>query len=57
MMHLTIKRLEAPVSLEVWWDGGWGHPHEDRGQEKRYEMWNSQRVDRDGRNQIWSINN
>jgi len=22
-MHLTLKRLEAPGSLEVWW-GGWG---------------------------------
>jgi len=21
-MHLTLKRLEAPGSLEVWW-GGW----------------------------------
>jgi len=22
-MHLTLKRLEAPGDLEVWW-GGWG---------------------------------
>jgi hypothetical protein len=22
-MYLTLKRLEAPGSLEVWWDGGW----------------------------------
>jgi len=22
-MHLTLERLEAPGSLEVWW-GGWG---------------------------------
>jgi len=22
-MHLTLKRLEVPGSLEVWW-GGWG---------------------------------
>ncbi|KRY62928.1 hypothetical protein T4D_14887 [Trichinella pseudospiralis] len=21
-MHLTLKRLEAPESLEVWWSGG-----------------------------------
>ena len=21
-MHLTLKRLEAPGSLEVWWGGG-----------------------------------
>jgi hypothetical protein len=23
-MHLTLKRLEAPGSGEVWLDGGWG---------------------------------
>ena len=22
-MHLTLKRLEGPQSLDVWW-GGWG---------------------------------
>jgi hypothetical protein len=36
-MHLTLKRLEAPGSLEVWWDGGgggWG----------KYGMWNSERA-------------
>jgi hypothetical protein len=26
MMHLTLKRLEAPGSLEVRWGEGWGHP-------------------------------
>jgi hypothetical protein len=26
MMHLTLKRLEAPGSLEVRWGGGWEHP-------------------------------
>jgi hypothetical protein len=31
MMHLTLKRLEAPGSLEVSWSRGWGHPHGDRG--------------------------
>jgi hypothetical protein len=25
MVHLTLKRLEAPGSLEVRWGGGWGH--------------------------------
>ena len=30
MMHLTLKRLEAPGSLEVRWGGEWGHPHRDR---------------------------
>ena len=29
MKHLTLKRLEAPGSLEVRWGGGWGHPCED----------------------------
>jgi hypothetical protein len=28
-MHLTLKRLEAPGSLEVTWGGGLGHPHGD----------------------------
>jgi hypothetical protein len=27
--------------------GRWGHPHGDK-RGKRYEMWNSQRVDQDG---------
>jgi hypothetical protein len=27
MMHLTLKRLEAPENLEVKWVEGWGHPH------------------------------
>jgi hypothetical protein len=26
MMHLTLKRLEAPGSLEVTGGGGWGYP-------------------------------
>jgi hypothetical protein len=30
MIHLTLKRLEAPGSLEVRWGRGWGHPCEDR---------------------------
>jgi hypothetical protein len=42
-MHLTLKRHEAPESGEVWW-GGVG------GLGKRYEMWNSQRVDWEGDN-------
>ena len=31
MMHLTLKRLEVPGSLEVRWGGGWEHPHGDGG--------------------------
>jgi hypothetical protein len=43
-MHLTLKRLGAPGSLEVRWGRGWGHPRRDRGVGRRYGMWNSQRV-------------
>jgi hypothetical protein len=25
-MHLTLKRMEVPESLEVRWGGGWEHP-------------------------------
>jgi hypothetical protein len=55
-MHLTLKRMEAPGSLEVWWGGAWGrgHPSGDRGTERRYGMWNRQRVDRDV-NKIWNV--
>jgi hypothetical protein len=31
MMHLTLKRLEAPRSIEVRWGEWWGHPHGDKG--------------------------
>ncbi len=55
MMHLTLKRLEAPGSLEVRWGEGWEHPHGDRGFEKRYGMWSIRRVD--GGNKIWSVKN
>jgi hypothetical protein len=30
MMHLTLKRLKAPGSLEVRWGGSWGHSYRDR---------------------------
>ena len=30
-MHLTLKRLEAPETLEVWLGRGWEHPHGGRG--------------------------
>jgi hypothetical protein len=48
MMHLTLKRLEAPGSFEVRWGEGWGHPHGDMGVGRRYRVWNSQRVDGEG---------
>jgi hypothetical protein len=47
-MHLTLKRLEAPESLEVWFGGWWEHPHGDRGMGRRYRIWNSWRVDLGG---------
>ena len=37
MMHLTLKRLEAPGSLEVRWGGDWGHPRGDWGSGE--EVW------------------
>jgi hypothetical protein len=27
MIHITLKRLETPGSLEDRWGGGRGHPH------------------------------
>jgi hypothetical protein len=34
-MHLTLKRLEAPRILEVWWYRAWGwwweHPRGEKG--------------------------
>jgi hypothetical protein len=49
MMHLTLKRLEAPGSLEVGGRGqvGWrmGTSMWRQGVGRRYEMWNSRRVD------------
>jgi hypothetical protein len=41
MMHLTLKRLEAPGSLEFSWVGA-GDVHVETGViERRYGMWNS----------------
>jgi hypothetical protein len=57
MMHLTLKILEAPGSLEVRCDGGWGHPCGDRGLERRYGVWSSQRVDEGEGNGIWNVKN
>lgn len=44
MLHLTLKRLKAPGSLEVGGVVG-GDINGDRGVGKRYEICNSQRVD------------
>jgi hypothetical protein len=39
-IHITLKGLEAPGSVYVWWEGGGGggHLHGDRVVERRYEM-------------------
>jgi hypothetical protein len=52
-MYLSLKRLEAPGSGEVWWGGsrGWGHPLGDGG---GYGMWNSQRADQEG-DKDWTV--
>jgi hypothetical protein len=57
MMHLTLKRLEAPESLEVWWCvGGDGFIlMEKGGSGRRYGKWHNWRVDVEG-NKIWSVN-
>ena len=54
-IYLTLKRLEVPGSLEVWWGGvGAGdNPHGDKGLGKK-GMWNSWRVDQEV-NKIWSV--
>jgi hypothetical protein len=59
MICLTLKRLEAPGSLEVRWSGGggWGHPYRYRGVVRRYGMWNTRRGWTKGRNKIWSVKN
>jgi hypothetical protein len=38
MMHLTLKRLEAPGSLEVWFGGVCGNIHVEMGW-GREEVW------------------
>jgi hypothetical protein len=48
-MDLTLKRLEAPGSPEVWWGGGewmvWSSSW-TQGVRWRYVLWSSWRVDR-----------
>jgi hypothetical protein len=54
-MHLTLKRLEAPGSLEVWWgEGGDILVEMGVGVWRKYRMWNSWRMDWEG-NKIWSL--
>jgi hypothetical protein len=53
MMHLTLKRLEAPDSLEVRWTGGW-ETGVGWGGGVICGMWSSKSVDW-GRGAIWSL--
>jgi hypothetical protein len=39
-MHLTLKRLEAPGNIEVWWSGGWGGGDILMETGNREEVWN-----------------
>jgi hypothetical protein len=43
MMHLTLKILEVPGSIEVRWGGGMGHPHGVGWDGRRCGMWNNWR--------------
>jgi hypothetical protein len=59
-MHLTLKRLEAPESVEVWKGGNWGvgtsswrQGWGSRGG-RMYGMWKSHRVDREG-DKFWTV--
>jgi hypothetical protein len=59
MMHLTLKRMEAPGDLEVRWGGGWEHPCGDRGYEE--EVWNVEWSNSRWcvcvENRLWSVKN
>jgi hypothetical protein len=55
-MHLTLKGLVAPGSLNVRWRGGWEHPCGDSVAGRRYGMWNTQRVNED-ENKILNVKN
>jgi hypothetical protein len=49
MMHLNLKRVEAPRSLKVWW--GWGRGekiHVETGVGRRYGMCNPLEVSKGG---------
>jgi hypothetical protein len=55
MMHLTLKRLEVPGSLEVRWGGGGGiHVEMEWGGEKVWNVEQSKGGWR--RNKIWGVN-
>jgi hypothetical protein len=56
MMHQTLKRLEAPENLEVWWGGG-GDIHMETGWGGE-EVWDVEQLEgRWGENGIQSVKN
>jgi hypothetical protein len=60
MLHLTLKRLETPKSLEVRWVGGWGYMELEMGLGKwgrRFGMCSIWRGDGGAGNGIWSVKN
>jgi hypothetical protein len=54
-MHLTLKRVEAPWSGEVWLGGSWGEGG-DILMENAEEVWDvySQQVDQQG-DKLWTV--
>jgi hypothetical protein len=54
MMHLTLKRLEAPGHLEVSWIGGPEHSNRD-GVARRCGMWSNRRVDGEGQEMDYGV--
>jgi hypothetical protein len=55
MRHLTLKRLEAPGSLEVRWGRGGGIHVETNGVERRCGMWGRWRVDGGGQGMQYGV--
>jgi hypothetical protein len=53
MIHLTLKRVEAPGSLEIRWGGGI-HVETGWGGEE-FGMWISRRVDGEGRGMEYEV--
>lgn len=58
-MHLILKKVEAPGTLEIWWSGGWEWMwnilmETGEGSGRRYGMWKGQRVEWE-RSKIWSV--
>jgi hypothetical protein len=54
-MHLTLKILEAPGSLEVRWGRGGNIHEETEGEEEVWDVGQSEGGQRGGGNKIWSV--